>query len=102
MPGAWCSAGGTAHYIDSGMSKLGSRLIKAAKEARAITRGEADPATYRVTEPGAQSTLHLLRSPANAADLVQSVKDLDDGKGIEFDPTRAAKVRGMIKALIKT
>jgi putative transcriptional regulator len=30
------------------MSKLGKRLIKAAREARAIARGEADPATYRV------------------------------------------------------
>jgi len=30
------------------MSTLGNRLIKAAKEARAIARGEADPSTYRV------------------------------------------------------
>jgi putative transcriptional regulator len=33
------------------MSKLGKRLIRAAKEARAIARGEADPATYRVHVP---------------------------------------------------
>ncbi len=33
------------------MSKLGSRLIKAAREGRAIARGEADPATYRVHVP---------------------------------------------------
>jgi putative transcriptional regulator len=33
------------------MSKLGERLIKAAKEGRAIVRGEADPATYRVHVP---------------------------------------------------
>jgi putative transcriptional regulator len=33
------------------MSKLGKRLIKAAKEGRAIARGEADPATYRVYVP---------------------------------------------------
>jgi putative transcriptional regulator len=33
------------------MSKFGKRLIKAAKEGRAIARGEADPATYRVYVP---------------------------------------------------
>ena len=33
------------------MSKLGERLIKAAREGRAIARGEADPATYRVFVP---------------------------------------------------
>ena len=33
------------------MSKLGRRLIGAAKEARRIARGEADPATYRIHVP---------------------------------------------------
>jgi len=33
------------------MSTLGKRLIKAAKEARAIVRGEADATTYRVHVP---------------------------------------------------
>jgi putative transcriptional regulator len=33
------------------MSKLGRRLIASAKEARAIARGKADPATYRVHVP---------------------------------------------------
>jgi putative transcriptional regulator len=33
------------------MSKLGKKLIKAAKEGRAIARGEADPATYKVFVP---------------------------------------------------
>jgi antitoxin YefM len=33
-------------------------------------------------------TLHLLRSPANAADLLRSIAELDEGKGIEYDPTR--------------
>ena len=33
------------------MSKFGERLIKAAKEAQAIARGEADPATYNVHVP---------------------------------------------------
>ncbi len=33
------------------MSKLGSRLIKAAREGRALARGEADAARYRVHVP---------------------------------------------------
>jgi putative transcriptional regulator len=33
------------------MSNLGKRLIRAAREGRAIARGEADPATYRVHVP---------------------------------------------------
>jgi putative transcriptional regulator len=33
------------------MSTLGKRLIAAAKEARQIARGKADPATYRIHVP---------------------------------------------------
>lgn len=33
------------------MSKFGSRLLRAAREGRAIARGEADPGTYRVHVP---------------------------------------------------
>jgi putative transcriptional regulator len=33
------------------MSSLGKRQIKAAKEGRAIVRGEADPSTYNVHVP---------------------------------------------------
>jgi putative transcriptional regulator len=33
------------------MSKLGSRLIRAAREGRAIARGEVRPETYRVYVP---------------------------------------------------
>lgn len=33
------------------MSKLGKKLIQAAREGRAIARGEADPSTYRVHAP---------------------------------------------------
>jgi putative transcriptional regulator len=33
------------------MSKLGSRLLRAAREGRAIARGEIDPAAYRVHVP---------------------------------------------------
>ena len=33
------------------MGTFGKRLIKAAKEARQIARGEADPASYRIHVP---------------------------------------------------
>jgi putative transcriptional regulator len=33
------------------MTSLGKRLIRAAKEARAIVRGEADPSTYEIHIP---------------------------------------------------
>lgn len=33
------------------MSKLGSRLIRAAREGRAIAQGDADPSAYRVHIP---------------------------------------------------
>jgi putative transcriptional regulator len=33
------------------MTKLGKNLIKAAKEARSIARGDADPRAYRVHVP---------------------------------------------------
>lgn len=32
-------------------------------------------------------TLHLLRSPANAKDLLESIEEADIGKLTEFDPT---------------
>jgi len=32
-------------------------------------------------------TAHLLRSPANAARLLESIKSVNAGKVIEFDPT---------------
>jgi putative transcriptional regulator len=37
--------------METHMSEMGKRLIAAAKNARAIARGEADPATYRVYVP---------------------------------------------------
>ena len=41
------------------MNKLGEKLVAAAREARAIARGEADPATYRTA--CRYITLHLER-----------------------------------------
>jgi putative transcriptional regulator len=43
------------------MSKLGKRLIAAAKEARAIARGEADPKTYRIHVPAEIDVARLRR-----------------------------------------
>jgi putative transcriptional regulator len=43
------------------MSKLGKRLITAAKEARAIARGEADPKTYRIHVPAEVDVARLRR-----------------------------------------
>ena len=43
------------------MSTLGNRLINAAKEARAIARGEADPSTYRVHVPDAVDVKSIRR-----------------------------------------
>jgi antitoxin YefM len=35
---------------------------------------------------GMMETLHLLRSPANALDLNLAIRDLDEGRGVRFDP----------------
>jgi hypothetical protein len=48
--------------MEGAMSMLGKKLIAAAREARAIARGEGDPATYRNNVPACRSiTLHLER-----------------------------------------
>ncbi|NRG17356.1 type II toxin-antitoxin system prevent-host-death family antitoxin [Rhizobiales bacterium] len=36
---------------------------------------------------GLQETIHLLRSPKNAERLIESIAELDAGKGVERDPT---------------
>lgn len=46
------------------MSKAGERLIQGAKEALAIARGEADPATYRVHVPPAIDVRKIRRGLA--------------------------------------
>jgi hypothetical protein len=51
-----------AFNMEVTMNKLGEKLIAAAREARAIARGEADPATGRIHVPACRSiTLHLER-----------------------------------------
>jgi putative transcriptional regulator len=44
------------------MSKLGSRLIRAAREGRAIARGKLDPSTYRVHVPADIDVRKIRRS----------------------------------------
>ncbi len=39
------------YEVGNEMSKMGQRLIAAAKNARAIARGEAAPKTYRIHVP---------------------------------------------------
>jgi putative transcriptional regulator len=43
------------------MSKLGKRLIAAAKEGRAIARGKANPASYRIHVPAEIDVRRLRR-----------------------------------------
>jgi putative transcriptional regulator len=43
-----CQIGLRTSRVEITMSRIGKRLIAAAREARAIARGEADPKTYRV------------------------------------------------------
>jgi hypothetical protein len=51
-----------AFNMEVTMTKLGEKLIAAAREARAIACGDADPATYRIHVPACRRiTLHLER-----------------------------------------
>jgi antitoxin YefM len=42
-------------------------------------------------DKGLTETVHLLKSPANAARLLRSISEADAGKVIERDPIEAAK-----------
>jgi putative transcriptional regulator len=55
------------------MSKLGKRLIKAAHEARAIARGEAAPASYRVHVP-AEVNVQKIRKQLGLSQAAFSAK----------------------------
>jgi antitoxin YefM len=52
-----------------------------------ITRQNARPVVMLSLEEfeSIEATLHLLRSPANAARLLQSIQDADAGKLVEHD-----------------
>ena len=74
------------------MSKLGKRLIKAAREGRAIARGELDHATYRVYVPAdvdVRKIRHGLKlSQAQFANLVRPIGVDDQGLGAKTAATR--------------
>jgi len=40
---------------------------------------------------GLMETVHLLSSPANAAHLLESIKSINAGETVEFDPTVESK-----------
>ena len=79
------------------MSKLGKRLIKAAEEALAIARGEADPSTYRVHIPAAidtsaiRKTLKLTQQQfaARYHIPVATLRDWEQGRRVPDAPARA-------------
>jgi putative transcriptional regulator len=79
------------------MSKLGKRLIKAAEEALAIARGEADPSTYRVHVP-ADIDVHKIRKELKlsqaefAAEFGLSAATIRDWEQNRRRPEGAARV----------
>ncbi len=82
------------------MSKVGKRLLRAAKSAHAIARGEADPATYRV-----HAQTDGLDVVVEAMDLIEDgIKNLpmkakiDLGARIRAIMARAEAIDDTIKA----
>lgn len=80
------------------MSTLGKRLIKAANEARAIARGEADPATCKVFVPAkidvkairAKTDLTQEEFSIRFAISLASLRDWEQGR-FSPDPTPRAQ-----------
>ena len=79
------------------MTTLGSRLIQSAREAVAIAKGEADPATYRVHVPTELDVAAIrkalgLTQAAFAARYgfpVGTLRDLEQGRARPDASTRA-------------
>jgi hypothetical protein len=53
------------------MSKAGKSLVEAAKQAVAISRGEADPSTFRVHVPDGMGGLRLVEDPEEKLAVVR-------------------------------
>lgn len=79
------------------MASLGSRLIQSAKEATAIARGDADPATYRVHVP-AEIDVKAIRAGLNLTQAefaarygfpIGTLRDLEQGRAKPDASTRA-------------
>jgi hypothetical protein len=54
------------------MNKLGSRLIRAAREGRAVARGEARTATYRIHVPTGVDVRKIRKALKNGIRLLTS------------------------------
>lgn len=84
------------------MSKLGKRLIAAAREGVAIARGEADPSTYRVHIP-AEIDTRVIRQKLKLTQKqfseryhipLATLRDWEQGRRMPDAPARA-----LIKAI---
>jgi putative transcriptional regulator len=82
--------------MEQQMSKLGKRLIKSAKEARAIARDEADVSTYKIFVP-AKIDVKAIRTRRGLTHeefciryglSVASLRDWEQGR---FSPDPAAR-----------
>lgn len=79
------------------MTTLGSRLIQSAREAVAIAKGEADPATYRIHVPadidvaGIRKALGLTQAAFSAryGFPIGTLRDLEQGRAKPDASTRA-------------
>lgn len=79
------------------MTTLGSRLIQSAREAVAIAKGEADPASYRVHVPAELDVAEIrkglgLTQAAFAARYgfpIGTLRDLEQGRARPDASTRA-------------
>jgi putative transcriptional regulator len=79
------------------MATLGKRLLQAAEEARSITRGEADPSTYKVHVPAEidvkaiRRGLHMTQAEFSAryGFPLGTLRDWEQGKG---KPDTSARV----------
>jgi putative transcriptional regulator len=78
------------------MTTLGKRLIQAAREANAIAKGEADPATYRVHVPASidvkavRNKLRMTQKDFSARFAVQlsTLKDWEQHRRTPEGPSR--------------
>ena len=81
---------------DANMTTLGKRLIKAAQEASAIARGEANPSTYRVHVPASidvkavRHKLHMTQAEFSARFAVplSTLKDWEQHRRTPEGPSR--------------
>lgn len=77
------------------MSKAGERLIEAMKQVVAISRGEADPSTFRVLVPDGMGGLRLVEDPEEKLAAVRGeAKPARRGTGQEAADAKAVLPSG--------